>query len=271
MKDEFKERLSNIGPKTRWPKRKRAPAKPGTLLDLEGVTRDEGVLILERSYAELLSKDDQVALLRDYETAGRCVSARDDVDAELRGLLDDPQGAAFVDTETTGLAGNMVFMLGVMSVSREGIRLRQVFARHYGEEPALLEVWRDELSRARTLVSFNGKSFDLPVLRDRLALHGLCSPDEPTHVDLLHHARRRWKEVLPNCTLQVLEWKICGRRRAGDIPGHEIPEVYHHFVRTGDRDDILTVFHHNALDLITMAELAVALAAPADESGKRRP
>jgi hypothetical protein len=105
----------------------------------------------------------------------------------------------------------------------------------------------------------------MPVLRDRLGLHGVASPDEPPHLDLLHHARRRWRGVLPDCRLQTLEWKICGRRRSGDIPGEEIPAAYHHFVRTGDASDMLTVFHHNALDLITLADVALALAGPEDD------
>jgi uncharacterized protein YprB with RNaseH-like and TPR domain len=66
--------------------------------------------------------------------------------------------------------------------------------------------------------------------------------------------------VLPDCRLQTIEWKICGSRRSGDIPGEEIPGVYHRFVRTGEARDILTVFHHNALDLITLADIALALA-----------
>ena len=115
------------------------------------------------------------------------------------------------------------------------------------------------------LVSFNGKAFDVPVLRDRLGYHGIPSPSEPPHLDLLHAARRRWRDVLPDCRLQTLEWRVCGRRRAGDIPGEEIPDVYHRFVRTGDSSDVVTVFHHNALDLVTLADIALALAAPEDE------
>jgi uncharacterized protein YprB with RNaseH-like and TPR domain len=97
-----------------------------------------------------------------------------------------------------------------------------------------------------------------------LGLHGLDDPGDRPHLDLLHHARRRWRDVLPDCRLQTLEWRVCGRRRSGDIPGEEIPEVYHRFVRTGDSRDIVSVFHHNALDLVTLADLAVALTAPED-------
>jgi uncharacterized protein YprB with RNaseH-like and TPR domain len=188
-----------------------------------------------------------------------------DIDELVRALIREPEGALFLDTETTGLGGNMVFMLGLMRVEEDDLKLTQVFARDYREERALLSIWSELLNGATMIVSFNGKSFDVPVLRDRLGLHGIAAPDEPTHLDLLHHARRRWRDVLPDCRLQTLEWRICGRRRSGDIPGEEIPGVYHRFVRTGDATDILTVFHHNALDLLTLADIAVALTAPEDE------
>jgi uncharacterized protein YprB with RNaseH-like and TPR domain len=77
------------------------------------------------------------------------------------------------------------------------------------------------------------------------------------HCDLLHHARRRWGKQLPDCRLQTLERHVCRRRRDEDIPGHEIPAAYHDFVRTGDAWLIRSVLHHNALDLITLLQLAM--------------
>lgn len=268
--DDFRERLSKIriegggrGARPEPRRRKLAEATGDDSLAVDHIIRTKGVLVAERSYAGLFSGDGEARMLGEYRRAIKDALHRADIDDEVRALLQEPDGALFLDTETTGLGGSMVFMLGVMTIARGSIRVVQVFARDYSEEPALLELWRDMLRRAGMLVSFNGKSFDLPVLRDRLALHGLEAPEEPLHLDLLHHARRRWRGILPDCTLQTLEWKVCGRRRAGDIPGAEIPGVYHHYVRTKDPEDILTVFHHNALDLITMAELALALAAPA--------
>ncbi len=152
-----------------------------------------------------------------------------------------------------------------MRVTSDDIRLVQVFARDYAEEFELAQSWRVMLEEATRLVSFNGKSFDVPVLRDRLGYHSIKEPSLPPHVDLLHHARRRWGDRLPDCRLQTLERELCGRRRAGDIPGDEIPGVYHHFVKTGETEDILTVFHHNALDIMTLADVALALAAPEDD------
>jgi uncharacterized protein YprB with RNaseH-like and TPR domain len=241
------------------------PGAPSSLDDLPGISRKDGVLIVERSLSDLASPEEAEALTARLRRARRGIDARCDLDELVRDLIRQPEGALFVDTETTGLGGNMVFMLGTMYVGPDDLKLIQVLARDYREERELLAVWAELLRDASMLVSFNGKSFDLPVLRDRLALHCISSPDEPEHLDLLHHARRRWREVLPDCRLQTLEWRLCGRRRSGDIPGDEIPGVYHHFVRTGDASDIISVFHHNALDLVTLADIAVALTAPEDE------
>ena len=262
MKDEFRERLQQIarrGSDKAPPTRRREAA---SLDDLPGVARSDGVLVIDRSLAELTSAEELAALLKKVDRVAGHVAGSEDVHDEIRALLEAPRRALFFDTETTGLGGNMVFMLGVMRIVDADVRLTQVLARDYREERELLAVWKEMLGSSGQLVSFNGKSFDMPVLRDRLGLHRIDRPDEPPHLDLLHHSRRRWRGVFPDCRLQTLEWKVCGRRRSGDIPGEEIPAAYHRFVRTGDASDMLTVFHHNALDLITLADIALALAVP---------
>jgi uncharacterized protein YprB with RNaseH-like and TPR domain len=263
--DSFRGRLAGLGPGRSRRTPLRARGKRRSLDGITGVIETSGVLVVERTLADLVTPRAERSLVRDLERARRAVRARDDVDEEVRSLLRNPEGALFVDTETTGLAGSMVFLLGGMRVTTDGVVLRQVFARDYREEPALLSAWIEMAGGAELLVSFNGKAFDVPVLRDRLGYHGMAAPPEVPHLDLLHAARRRWRNVLPDCRLQTLEWRVCGRRRAGDIPGEEIPDVYHRFVRTGDPADVVSVFHHNALDLITLADIAVALTAPEDE------
>jgi uncharacterized protein YprB with RNaseH-like and TPR domain len=259
--DEFRERLGGIA-EGRGARPRREPRRePASLEELPGAVRTDGLLVVERSVRDFIGEDLE-SLLEKLASASAAADARDDLDEEIRTLLRAPERALFFDTETTGLGGNMVFMLGTMRVAGRDVRLRQVFARDYREEPELLAAWSAQLSGCGLLVSFNGKSFDAPVLRDRLALHGIPRPEEPHHLDLLHHARRRWRGAFPDCRLQTLEWKVCGRRRSGDIPGEEIPGVYHHFVRTGQTADILSVFHHNALDLITLADIALELSEP---------
>ncbi|HEV2105833.1 MAG TPA: ribonuclease H-like domain-containing protein, partial [Candidatus Eisenbacteria bacterium] len=89
--------------------------------------------------------------------------------------------------------------------------------------------------------------------------HGVALRFPPGHVDLLHLARRRWRDVLPDCRLQTLERRVCRRWRSGDVPGDEVPGLYHDFVRRGDAWRLVPVFHHNLLDVITMAEILHAL------------
>ena len=263
-RDILRDGLQNLD---RLSRRERGPESRGrsALEDLEGVVERGDVLVLERDADHMMSKSARSRLMERTLRAKEYVAESDDVDEDIRALIMTPDSVLFLDTETTGLGSAMVFLLGVMRVSDEGIALRQVFARDYREERALLGRWSDMLGAAGMLASFNGKSFDMPVLRDRLGYHGMEAPREPAHVDLLHASRRRWKGVLPDCRLQTLEWSVCGRRRSGDIPGDEIPAAYHHFVRTGDSSDMLSVLHHNALDLLTLADLAAALVLPDDE------
>ena len=171
--------------------------------------------------------------------------------------------ALFLDLETGGLSSSPVFLAGTMRWNGEDFVLRQIFARHYGEEAALLEALAELMLEFDTLVTFNGKSYDLPFLTQRAAIHGVRLRPPAFHLDLLHLSRRRWKQDLRDCRLQTLERHVCRRSRSGDVPGEEVPGLYHDFVRRGDPYRLIPVFHHNLLDVITMAELLRALGAPA--------
>ena len=160
-----------------------------------------------------------------------------------------------IDIETCGFAALPIFQIGVLVADSDGLRLAQAVARDYSEEPALLEWASREIDAAGCVVSFNGKSFDMRYLRERIAYHRLPPLEERPHVDLLHIARRLWGERLPDCRLQTLETELCGRKRRGDIPGAAIPDVYHAFVGNGDARDIAMVLNHNRMDLLTLAEL----------------
>ncbi|MCA9580713.1 MAG: ribonuclease H-like domain-containing protein [Myxococcales bacterium] len=174
------------------------------------------------------------------------------------------------DTETTGLSGGtgtLPFLIGTAWFDGTDLSVEQLFLRKPGEEGPMLRRFAEQLAGASLLVSFNGKSFDWPMVRDRCVLHRLAAPSEdfapPHHLDLLHLARRRYRRELPDCRLQTLERYLCGRRRAGDIPGSEIPAAYHRFARTGAMDQMQSVLHHNALDLVTLLQVSLTLAAAA--------
>lgn len=170
-----------------------------------------------------------------------------------------PAGVVFLDIESCGFAGNPLFLVGALRIENGAFRLRQFFARHYDEERAVLQRVAEQLRPADTLCTFNGKAFDWPFLKDRASVHRVSLPLEISHCDLLHECRRVWGRSLPDCRLQTLEAHVCGRRRMADIPGSAIPDAYHRYVQTGDGRAMIDVIHHNAVDLVTLAELSVRL------------
>jgi uncharacterized protein YprB with RNaseH-like and TPR domain len=167
--------------------------------------------------------------------------------------------ALFLDLETCGLNSSPVFLAGTMHWNGEDFVLRQYFARHYGEEAALLAAVFEQARGFECLVTFNGKSYDAPFLAARALTHGIELALPRHHLDLLHHARRQWREELPDCRLTTLEWRVCRRRRVGDVPGEQVPGLYHEYVRHGDPWRLVPVFHHNLLDVTTMADILHAL------------
>jgi len=209
--------------------------------------------------------------------------AHDEMDAVQRFF---PERVFFLDLETCGLAGSMIFLAGLVHHDGGRLVLSQLWARNYAEEAALLTTLWQIVRSNRVLVTFNGKSFDWTQVQDRSTLYRLGTPKtpgakrvvdppragnamseiapddprpDPIHCDLLHHARRLWKDRLPDCRLQTLERFVCGRRRRGDIPGRDIPDVYHDYVRTGESKTVKSVLHHNALDLITLLQLTMQI------------
>lgn len=172
----------------------------------------------------------------------------------------DPAPLLFVDLETAGLSSSPVFLIGAMVWQGGGLVVRQYFARNYAEERAILAGYAELAVQRPVLVSFNGKSFDWPFLKARAAVAGLTLPEPAAHLDLLHESRRRWGATLPNCKLQTLETRICGRRRFGDIPGQAIPDAYHRYVHSGRATEMAEVLKHNLLDLLTLADLMARFA-----------
>jgi uncharacterized protein len=172
----------------------------------------------------------------------------------------------FFDLETTGLAGGagtQAFLVGCALVEDGGLRVRQFLLPGFEHERALLSMVADWMDGQGTLVSFNGRSFDVPLLETRYLLHRLDYPlaDMP-HLDMLHPARRLWKERPTvagppldedSCKLSVLERHLAGYHRVGDVGGFDIPSRYFRFVRDGDAHPLEAVLEHNRLDLISLA------------------
>jgi uncharacterized protein YprB with RNaseH-like and TPR domain len=167
----------------------------------------------------------------------------------------DPARTVILDIETTGFSGQQVFLVGVVLPDRDPLTVTQWLARDYPEEPALLHALAAELATRDTWITFNGKSFDEPFLRDRAILHRVPLPPTQRHVDLLHAARRRWKTDLPDCRLATLEQHILRRPRVGDVPSADVPDLFRFFIETGNAGPLRPVVEHNQIDLISCTEL----------------
>jgi uncharacterized protein YprB with RNaseH-like and TPR domain len=168
-----------------------------------------------------------------------------------------PAKWAFLDTETTGLAGGAgtyAFLVGVGSIEPSGFRLRQFFMRDYGEEASQLFRLAEYLARFDVLITYNGKSYDQPLLETRFRMARARHPfDRMEHLDLLFGARRLWKLRLESCRLVDLENRILGVERQGDLPGEMIPYTYFEFLRTQEAFRVVPIFHHNAIDILSLA------------------
>jgi len=244
--------------------------------------RDGGVaIVVERFYPA----DHHHGLLRIGDVPGCALAAAPEL--SLLGGVPEPLDRAprallFVDLETTGLAGGAgtyAFLVGCAFFEPHGFRIRQYFLPGYQHERRLLAEVEALVRGSAALVSYNGKSFDVPVLETRYQFNRLAPPfDGVSHVDMLHPARRFWRGVgaspgawpeTDSCRLSVLERTLFGVRRIEDVPGHEIPGRYFNFMRSGDSSPLEPVLEHNRLDLVSLAALtarAVRLLAGAPAS-----
>ena len=170
------------------------------------------------------------------------------------------QDVLFLDTETTGLAGGSgtyVFLIGLAHFDDGELVLRQHLLRDIGSEREFVEHLKRELEPFRACASYNGKTFDLPLLRTRfvMAIRSELTVDE-SHLDLLHPARRLWKDRFGSTTLRQLEESILDDGRVTDIPGSLIPDAYFHYLRRGDEAIIAPVLEHNARDVVSLVRIA---------------
>jgi len=166
----------------------------------------------------------------------------------------------FLDTETTGLSGGtgtLAFMIGVGRYRGGSFITEQFFLRGPAEEAALLAALESFCADMAAVVTYNGKSFDIPILNTRYVLQGFTSPfEELPHLDLLHLTRRIWKARLEQCNLGNIENRIFGLNRDSDeIPGYLIPEYYTRYLREGDAEPLKGIFAHNAQDVVSLAAL----------------
>jgi uncharacterized protein len=173
----------------------------------------------------------------------------------------------FLDLETTGLftgAGTQAFLVGCAAIEGTSIRVRQFVMPGFEHERAVLNEFAEWAKAQGTICTYNGRSFDVPLIETRFMYHRApCFLDGLPHLDMLHAARRLWRQRPltmgtpdpddSSCSLGVLEKHIAGLHRVGDVPGFEIPSRFFNFVRSGDARPLEAVMEHNRLDLISLA------------------
>ena len=169
----------------------------------------------------------------------------------------------FIDTETTGLAGGtgtIAFLFGLARVRGDAIEVRQYFLTRFGGEAAMLAHALEWLSPDSHLVSFNGKSFDVPLLATRYRLSRIAHPlDALPHIDLLHRTRAAFGRHWPDCRLQTAERELLRLFRDDDVPGHMIPQIWTDLLQFGETRDLRGVVEHNLTDILSLVALAAVV------------
>lgn len=175
------------------------------------------------------------------------------------GITGDVDSTLFLDTETTGLSGGTgthVFLVGVGRFEGDRFTVRQYFMRHPGEERAMLDAIERDVRDSSCLITYNGRTFDVPLLETRYRMHHHRFPSPEQHLDLLHPVRAVWKHRLPSCSLGTVEEHILGVQRVDDAPGWMIPQMYFSYLQSRRVETLRSVFSHNLLDIVSLARLA---------------
>ena len=234
------------------PRRKSVtPAQLATLL--RGELCAEGVVLIESA-------------LPASQLHGRVsFSAIHDVSLKFLAGGEEPTrgGLLFIDTETTGLAGGtgtVAFVLGLSRLEGATVRTRQYFLLSFGGEAAMLSHALDWIGTATHLVSFNGKSFDVPLLVTRYRLARLEQHlQRLPHIDLLHRTRAAFRRKWPDCRLQTAEQFLLKLYREDDTPGHLIPQIWTQWLRYGETHELRGIVDHNGTDVLSLIVLTSVL------------
>lgn len=170
-----------------------------------------------------------------------------------------PEDILFLDTETTGLSGGVgtvAFQIGLGYFAPTGFVVEQFLMHDYPEEPEMLEALNGLMKRFSILCTFNGRTFDVPLLKSRFVMNRIAHPNFPeTHADVLHPARRLWKLRLKNCRLSNLEEQLLNVHREDDLPGALVPQTYFQYLKDGDFEPLLRILEHNKQDIVSLAQL----------------
>ena len=211
---------------------------------------------------------EHLALRRWFSEAIGCENPEGRLDRDALRLLSpgapecvcDPLQWLFLDTETTGISGGTgtyPFLIGIAWYDAGGLEVEQFFMREHSEEHSVLTALAERMAERRVLVTFNGKSFDWPLLETRFNMtRKIRVPSPRAHLDFLHPARNLWRLRLGSARLPELERHVLGWNRGADILSEFIPQIYFDYLRGGSPDPLVPIFHHNQMDLRGLAGLA---------------
>lgn len=170
-----------------------------------------------------------------------------------------PEDILFLDTETTGLSGGvgtLAFQIGIGYFTSSGYIVEQFLMHNYPEEPAMLQTLNALMKRFSILCTFNGRTFDVPLLKSRFLMnriHDECIPS--IHADVLYPARRLWKLRLKSCTLSNLEQQLLHVTREDDLPGALVPQTFFQYLKDGQFEPLTKILEHNKQDIVSLAQL----------------
>ncbi|MFC4526849.1 ribonuclease H-like domain-containing protein [Dyella halodurans] len=234
---------------------RRAEPLPGGLSQLLAVRQRKPVSMARSAVPQVLPGHTIAPGLQLSETSGIWPPAPAAFDASFArvGEVVAPERLLLFDTETTGLAGGTgtrAFMIGVADWHHGQFRERQLLITTLAAEAAMLDCFASWLRPDTVLVSYNGKSYDAPLLKTRFRLHQRACPLHGlAHIDLLHPVRRRWRGVWENCRLATVERQLLHVVREDDLPGSEAPAAWLGFLRGGSAAPLHRVARHNSQDL----------------------
>ena len=167
--------------------------------------------------------------------------------------LTDCENFKFMDIETKGLSNVPVILIGVAEISNSHIISSQYFLRDYTEEGAVLSAYLSHLDEDSVHVTFNGKSFDVPFIKNRCTYNRIDANLDLPHLDLMYFAKNLWKDELPNCKLQTIERNFFGIERHDDVPGQYIPGYYDTYLSENNIGPVVPIIEHNRQDIVSLA------------------
>jgi hypothetical protein len=240
------------------------PAAPDdALTELDGEWRRLNAVLIRNEYGDFIRRTVRVPLDRMHGRIplGTLIDEAEQLTAMLAGGAPASwEKLLFFDTETTGLGvgtGNLPFMLGFGYYRSDALVVEQCFLRSPADEPAMLAYFARVLQRFTHIVSYNGRAFDWPVMRNRYVLHRIdWSDDHLQQLDFLYASRSLWKRILPSCSLGSVEAGRLGYVREEDVPGSLAPTLYYQYLQSGEPEVVAGVFAHNEQDILSLAGLA---------------